>query len=89
LVVFALTAAQVGRIGEFERDIYTRETHKVKVQLTSEEFRIIEANLFVWVGDRGQLHDPDEKAWSFEEFLEANYFRQCLATGRTNRKLNT
>ena len=93
LVIFALTAAQQDCIGDFEGGLYSRETHNVKVQLISEEFRIIEADVYVWVGDRGQLYDPDEEAWSFEEFLENDYNRECLpirsSMRRTNRKLFT
>ena len=80
LVLFGLTSGQRGRIDGYERGLYSRETHDVTITLESGEEHIIDADVYIWAGDRELLTESKGKVWSLDEFLETSFCKDYLST---------
>lgn len=74
-LVFGLTASQRKGIDRFESGLYDLTTVKVKIDLAGDEGSsrregvVVDAEVYVWAGDRDDLAKAEEKCWSFEAFL--------------------
>ena len=78
LVPFGLTSSQRGRIGGFEKGLYSRETHEAMITLVSRGGTGIDADVYVWAGDRELFSETDGKGWSLDELLRTRFCREYL-----------
>ena len=71
-LVFGLTPSQRKSIDRFESGLYNLTRAKVEIELLGDRGSSkteVEAEVYVWGGDRDDLLEAEEKSWSFEAFL--------------------
>ncbi|KAI9698805.1 MAG: hypothetical protein M1836_003915 [Candelina mexicana] len=74
ILVFGLNNEQHARLDVFESGLYTKETVRLEVALKEGGTRIIDGHVYIWGGDRDELHEVEESLWTVDSFIQSSSY---------------